>query len=875
MMECDINGMRKFCFILVATLIHVKMYAVLALPTSKTVIQKDMCQLEIFLRGDEHCHFYYTIDNIPVAESEDGSFYHVLIRDNRIVLSNILAHEKDERNTDESEFIIKHADEVRQFLSHFWAEKMEASNSRRLTRSISNTSKNTLGESKKYKGEKKGLVILVNFANKSMSMSNAQETFDKMFNEIGYNKNNAVGSVHDYFFDQSYGQFSLTFDVVGPVTVSNNYGYYGSNGTSLNGGDLKVDEMIVEACKLSDNQVNFANYDWDSDGEVDQVYVIYAGYGEASGGPKNTIWPHESHLEYQESGVLTLDGVIINTYACSCELTGGSGTTLNGIGTACHEFSHCLGFPDLYDTGYSGGFGMSYWDIMSSGSHCGPKGHGEVPSGYSAYERQIAGWLELSELNYPCVISDMPSIADEPVAYVIYNDNHRDEYFLLENRQNNNKWFSYVGTYEDCHGLLITHIDYSETAWKNNKVNSMPKHQRMTIIPADMSYGSTYTSEDGSYYNLNKNELQGDLFPGLSNIVELTNTSHYAAGGKLFNLNTDGSFYMNKPLTNISETNGLISFYFMGGIYVPAPEVLDATEITGTSFNANWNPVEGADSYTLELSVMKPQGNPMDNILLSENLAKFKTGRNTADGYADLSDNLNNYMQHNGWTGQKVFTSQHGVKIGTTSTTGYLLSPLLKVNNSDLTIRFTGKAITSAGANIQFVIMTSSGSTLDLQECKLYYQSKQFVVNFEDIDVSDIKIKITSSERIYLSDILFYDGFYVESDFSSYSGTSHLTGVQSTIFENIMSNKLLLSNLTEEIYRYRVKTNMSGTHSGWSSYKEVNIQNKTDIKDVNFDWKEAEFYLYNLDGKKVETSSQPGIYIIRYKTGTSKKIIIK
>ena len=379
---------------------------------------------------------------------------------------------------------------------------MEESNTLRLTRSASKSAKRSLGESQILKGEKKGLVILVNFANKIMSMSNANEVFDAMFNEIGYDRNDAVGSVHDYFYDQSYGQFNLTFDVVGPVTVSNNYGYYGSNGTSLNGGDIKADEMIVEACKLADEQINFADYDWDGDGEVEQVYVIYAGYGEASGGPKNTIWPHESHLEYQESGVLTLDGVTINTYACSCELTGGSGTTLNGIGTACHEFSHCLGLPDLYDTGYSGGFGMSYWDIMSSGSHCGPNGHGEVPTGYSAYERQFAGWLELKELDSPCVINDMPSISEEPIAYAIYNDNHRDEYFLLENRQNV-KWFSYTGTYEDCHGLLVTHVDYSETAWKNNKVNSSTKHQRMTIIPADMSYGSTYTSEGGTYYALN------------------------------------------------------------------------------------------------------------------------------------------------------------------------------------------------------------------------------------------------------------------------------------------------------------------------------------------------------------------------------------
>lgn len=867
--------MGRACYVLIAIMFHIKMLAVPALPTSKIVIQKDMCQLEIIMRGDEHCHFCYTIDNIPIAEGEDGSFYHVSLIQNEITLSNVLAHEKDERNIEELEFINKNADEVRLFLSHYWAEKLEKSNTIRLTRSASNSRNRTLGESQVLKGEKRGLVILVNFANKKMSMSNAKEVFDKMFNEVGYNKNDAVGSVHDYFYDQSYGQFNLTFDVIGPVTVSNNYGYYGSNGTSLNGGDIKVDEMIVEACKLADEQINFADYDWDGDGEVDQVYVIYAGYGEASGGPKNTIWPHESHLEYQESGVLTLDGVTINTYACSCELTGGSGTTLNGIGTACHEFSHCLGLPDLYDTGYSGGFGMSYWDIMSSGSHCGPKGHGEVPTGYSAYERQFAGWLELEELGSPCVINDMPSISEQPVAYAIYNDNHRDEYFLLENRQND-KWFSYTGTYENCHGLLVTHIDYSETAWKNNKVNSSTKHQRMTIIPADMSYGSSYTNEEGTYYVLNENELQGDLFPGIYGVTELTNTSHITTGGKLYNLNTDGSYYMNKPLTNITEKKGLISFYFMGGIYVPTPELLEPSEITNNSFIANWNKVDDADNYSLELSILKPQGNPIDNIILSENLAKYKTGRNTADGYIDLADNLDNYMQHKGWKGQKVFTSQYGAKIGTTSTTGYLMTPLLSIKNSNLTIRFTAKAVTSAGANIQFVIMNSSGTTMELQECKLYYQSNQFVVNFENIEENDIKIYITSSERIYLSDIIIYDGFYVASDFDSTTGKTHMTGIHSITVDDIIDNKLFLSGLTENIYRYRVRANKGGAKSGWSMYKEVIIQGDSGIKNINNEKETSEYDLYNLNGIKIYSlPKKNGMYILRQFGKPSKKIIIK
>lgn len=863
--------MRYHLLIVILLMFSFRLLAVPARPTSVMAIQKDSTLLEVFLVGDEHSHCFFTSDYIPVAIGEDGSYYYLGVDNGVLRLSSLLAHEKNERELEENSFIRQHSDNTIDFLSKHWTEKAEKAKCRRQQSSIQ-INRSSLGEPKTYTGNKKGLVILVNFANKDMSLQSANDYFNKMFNEAGFHENNAIGSVHDYFYDQSYGQFNLTFDVVGPVNVSNNFGYYGSNGTSLDGGDLRAEEMIVEACQLADNEVNFADYDWDGDGEVDQVFVIYAGYGEASGGSANTIWPHESHLEYYECGVLNLDGVTINTYACSCELTGGSGNTLNGIGTACHEFSHCLGLPDFYDTGYNGGFGMNYWDLMSSGSYSGPKGIGEIPTGYSAYEKWFAGWLDVQELDEPCIINDLPSICEEPVAYAIFNDNHREEFYLLENRQNTG-WYSFVGTYENCHGLLVTHIDYSETAWRNNRVNSSSKHQRMTIIPADMSYGNIVSSEGKKYYVVNKTELQGDLFPGSSNITELTNTSHDLTGGRLYNLNTDGSYYMNKPITQISENNGLISFYFMGGIYVPTPEVHAATGVTNNSFIANWDPVEGADSYTLELSVMKPQGSPIDNILLSENLAKFKTGKNTADGFEDLSDNLDNYMQHTGWTGQKVFTSQYGVKIGTTSTSGYLISPTLKGKSSNLTIRFTAKALTSAGANIQFVLMNTSGSAIELQECKLYYQSNRFVVNFENIDITNMKVKITSSERIYLSDIIFYDGFYVESDLTASTGTSRMIGIQNTAYDSILENKLYLTNLTEEMYRYRVRANMSGAQSGWSPYQEVNLKGESSVRNIYIDKDSMIYDVYSLNGTKVKSIIKSGIYIVRDKSGTSKILI--
>ncbi len=422
-----------------------------------------------------------------------------------------------------------------------------------------------------------------------MVLKDSQFQFNRLFNEKGYSDNGSIGSVHDYFYDQSYGKFILDFDVIGPVKVSRNYEYYGGN-SEMFGKDKNVPEMVIEACRLIDDNVNFKDYDWDGDGEVDQVFIVYAGYGEHYGAPSNTIWPHESWLG---SNAISLDGVAVNTYACSSELIGFSGKRLSGIGTPCHEFCHCLGIPDFYDTDYSGAFGMSYWDIMNSGSYAGPEGYGEVPYGFTAYERWIAGWLEPVELKGTQKICDMANLGDTPEAYIIYNEGNRNEYYLIENHQSS-RWFKYVDTYNDIHGMIITHVDFDARAWNTNQVNPSPNHQRMTIIPADNSYGNK------------ENDLRGDIWPGNKNVKWLTNTSHRDNGGRLYNMNTDWTFNMNRAIGNITENeDGTVSFDVIFDNEIYAPEALHVSAIDNEGYTVKWNEVIGAKTYDIEQSSVK------------------------------------------------------------------------------------------------------------------------------------------------------------------------------------------------------------------------------------------------------------------------------
>lgn len=404
-----------------------------------------------------------------------------------------------------------------------------------------------------YKGVKKGLVVLVDFKNKKFADGHDLEYYKNVINgkDFSDEEEGYVGSVRDYFLAQSNGQFELDFDVVGPVTMSKNYGYYGNDGAYQK--DEKVYEMIKEACDGIQDKVNLKDYDWDGDGEADQVFFLYAGLGQASGGSAGTIWPHESELRYWPCGVLSYSTGKINTYACANELqpeTQGSSRYISaGIGTICHEFSHCLGFADMYDTTGGGGYGMSVFDVMDQGSY---NGNGFVPCNYTAFERIYAGWVEAIELESPATVKDMKSVSDYGRPFIMYNYKNTNEYFLMENRQNTG-WDK--GLY-GSNGLLIVHVNYVPSRWANNSVNSSAeKIQCCTVVNADGSRENTQYS------------LQGDLYPyevkGVTMNDEFTDESEPAA--KLYTKNSDNSYALGIPITQIKRSKGSVSFLVCGG----------------------------------------------------------------------------------------------------------------------------------------------------------------------------------------------------------------------------------------------------------------------------------------------------------------------
>lgn len=408
----------------------------------------------------------------------------------------------------------------------------------------------TNGNTGKFQGQRHGLIILVNFADSKFNTSKfgpTQTLYSRIANEANYGENNFKGSISDYFKAQSGGQFLLDFDVAGPVTLPHDYSYYGQNDDY--GYDMRPTKMVREACQAVDGSVDFSKYDWDGDGEVEEVFVVYAGNGEHdTANQPNLIWPHMDNLaNYGEQ--LPLDGVTINTYACASELN--SDKTLSGIGTFCHEFSHCMGFPDMYDTASGGNnFGMKSWDLMDYGSY---NGDGYVPAGYSGYEKMVCGWTTPIELDKPMTVNGMERLADMGQTYIIYNKGNRNEYYILENRQQ-----SGFDKYLPGSGLLIERVDYDKDIWEWNAVNTTNG-----VYYAEGSYTPSYNDHQRiTIFHANNIEDDGNnaTYPYAS-LDSLTDNSQPAA--TVWNANADGTYLMHCRVYGITQNaDGTVAFSF-------------------------------------------------------------------------------------------------------------------------------------------------------------------------------------------------------------------------------------------------------------------------------------------------------------------------
>lgn len=517
--------------------------------------------VKLTVHGDEYHHYYSTPDGCPVVLEADGWRLASVGADGLLTPSAYKLRADDDRTPEERAFVARNSS----------AESLQALSKAALANRALQTPKPSanralgLFPNSTYPttGSPKALVLVVEFADKAMNLTDAHAYFNGLLNTNDFNEWGATGSASDFYNFSSAGQFTPQFDLYGPVTLPENCVYYGGNNAW--GNDMQAWKMVVDACQLLDDQVDFSQYDTDGDGEIDNVFIFYAGQGEASGGGPECIWPHAGYVGSNAGQDYYFDGVRLYRYACTNEWgtsTIDGSQRPDGIGTFVHEFSHVMGLPDLYTTQYTGAFTPGAWTTMDQGPY---SNDGRTPPMLTAFERHALGWIQPVDISGGMQVL-LPNLAENTAAIIpTYKDT---EYFLLENRQKEG-WDSYI----PGHGMLVWHIDYVSNIWMQNLVNNDNTHQYVDIEEAD-----NYLSEANR---------AGDSFPGAMGITSFTDDtapSMRAWSGRATEC----------PITGIVEENGLISFSAGSGTAEPAvSQTLAPGNENANGFTARWTVAEG------------------------------------------------------------------------------------------------------------------------------------------------------------------------------------------------------------------------------------------------------------------------------------------
>ena len=508
------------------------------------VKQADGTTITVILRGDEHINWYTTLDGVLLVQAADNSYYvGKVTKDGRLIATQQLAHEAAWRSSTERNLIDKQdKDKFYSYVSKVAEQSENSYNNRPLTRITVDSGYGGVPYFP-HTGSPKALVILAEFADTTFTIQNTKQVFTNYlmneghFTETAYAQNRNYKGVRGYFKDCSYGQFTPTFDVVGPVKLPKPQTYYGAENDNIT-------DLMTDACNAVDNEVDFSQYDANGDGMVDLVYIIYAGHSANYRGNASTdIWPKSGTTILSK----TFDGKSIRRYGVSNELAGRENKkkekeTINGIGLFCHEFSHTLGLPDIYayktDAEDQNDQGMELWDLMDGGTEV--QG-GRVPSPYLAWEREAMGWMSIDTLTTDCHIANLKTIDNGGKAYKILNPSAPNEYIVLQSIQKGG-WYQGWGNGSYPKGLLVYRISYV-----SNKVNvfdfpnNVKGKPRVIVVPAD---GKVLSAQNaGGSWDTYITQHNEDLYP--------YNRLDSIKGFKMFNEAT-----LDRSIFNIVETDG-------------------------------------------------------------------------------------------------------------------------------------------------------------------------------------------------------------------------------------------------------------------------------------------------------------------------------
>jgi len=199
-------------------------------------------------------------------------------------------------------------------------------------------------------GTLRALVLLVQFPEHTDRTLPPKEHFEELCNGDGGSTINPIGSVKQYFNEQSYGKYNIVCDVMDWQTTDNSESHYAQGESGLLGSVESqlffhpVLDALDQQKRNEEGSLWLEKYDKDFDGFVDALVVIHSGYaaqrGQVScdGASRDDRFWSQGHVGSNGQGWLSFGGIEVEGYSIDSAFADTCGGTFAKMGVLTHEW---------------------------------------------------------------------------------------------------------------------------------------------------------------------------------------------------------------------------------------------------------------------------------------------------------------------------------------------------------------------------------------------------------------------------------------------------------------------------------------------------------------------------------------------------------
>jgi immune inhibitor A len=336
-----------------------------------------------------------------------------------------------------------------------------------------------------------------------------------------------INSMKEYYKEVSYSRYVPHGEIHGWYRAPNPSTYYTDKQNGFGKYPNSAERLVEDVVEIASNDPNidWASFDNNNNGYIDNLIVVHSGAEAAWTGDINDFWAHVWIIPEPK----IIQGRYVWIYAMTSEYLG-KPEDPQVIGGDCHEHGHQLGLPDLYDTSYVTN-GVGAYSLMGAGSW---GNMGMTPTHLDAWSKYVLGFTD------PIIDTIGTAYIDNaetsPTIFKYMTEDPK-QYFLVENRQK-----VLYDKYLPSEGLFIWRIN--ENQIDNQTYNNNKNDYLVGLIQADNLKDLENRANNGDL---------GDPYPGIMNnrsFGKFTNPSSILHNGGMLDI----------LIGNISDPRNTMSF---------------------------------------------------------------------------------------------------------------------------------------------------------------------------------------------------------------------------------------------------------------------------------------------------------------------------